>query len=343
MYKVHTREHFVFPEAYFRCLPTAGIHLECRRLNFCRFDRAKNVDAQLMDASCRRVSNDIRILHVLVGIVCTHRIPWYFPFTCARSWIFVILTAIQQSHISMSVHRCRLMLLAVLSVALLSNCFTIGGPARSFALVAGRAAKIPRSIRAPFTNPQMKTSRGFGKRSQPGGELSWFVLHSVEDLGGCDSIDEHELFLIVCEPVDGSWNFNGPNDSKFYNDLVADGDTLNDILNESSSSSASERYVIACFHGYFPEISRLKLTFRELLSTIFSIELSFPVEWLANELSHNPTVIEAILRRFVDVNRDGVLTSAEMLQQRPTTANNAGANGPATHQATLSGDLTDVY
>lgn len=70
---------------------------------------------------------------------------------------------------------------------------------------------------------------------------------------------------------------------------------------------------------------------------------SFPVEWLANELSHNPTVIEAILRRFVDVNRDGLLTTAEMLQQRPTAANNAGANGPATHQSTLSGDLTDAY
>lgn len=64
--------------------------------------------------------------------------------------------------------RCRLMLLAVLSAALLSHCFTIGGPARSFALVAARAAKIPRSIRAPFTNPQMMTARGFGKRSQSG-------------------------------------------------------------------------------------------------------------------------------------------------------------------------------
>lgn len=42
------------------------------------------------------------------------------------------------------------------------------GPARSLAsVVAARAAKIPRSIRAPFRNTEMMTARGFGKRSQP--------------------------------------------------------------------------------------------------------------------------------------------------------------------------------
>lgn len=33
-------------------------------------------------------------------------------------------------------------------------------------LLAARAAKIPRSIRAPFRNTEMMTARGFGKRSQ---------------------------------------------------------------------------------------------------------------------------------------------------------------------------------
>lgn len=54
-----------------------------------------------------------------------------------------------------------------LVIALLSLTSVYGGPARSLAsVVAARAAKIPRSIRAPFRNNEMMTARGFGKRSQ---------------------------------------------------------------------------------------------------------------------------------------------------------------------------------
>lgn len=55
---------------------------------------------------------------------------------------------------------------AIVAIIICQTCIE-AGPPRSFAsLVASRAAKIPRSIRAPFRNTEMMTARGFGKRSQ---------------------------------------------------------------------------------------------------------------------------------------------------------------------------------
>lgn len=59
----------------------------------------------------------------------------------------------------------RLFFLLAVSTTILCQC-TYAGPVRSLALAAARAAKIPRSIRAPFRNTEMMTARGFGKRSQ---------------------------------------------------------------------------------------------------------------------------------------------------------------------------------
>lgn len=59
----------------------------------------------------------------------------------------------------------RLFFLIAISTTILCQC-TYAGPARSLVLAAARAAKIPRSIRAPFRNTEMMTARGFGKRSQ---------------------------------------------------------------------------------------------------------------------------------------------------------------------------------
>lgn len=60
----------------------------------------------------------------------------------------------------------RLLFLLAVTATILCNSLTHGGPARSFAMAAARASKIPRSIRAPFRNNEMMTARGFGKRSQ---------------------------------------------------------------------------------------------------------------------------------------------------------------------------------
>lgn len=59
----------------------------------------------------------------------------------------------------------RLFVLLAVSTTILCHC-AYAGPVRSLALAASRAAKIPRSIRAPFRNTEMMTARGFGKRSQ---------------------------------------------------------------------------------------------------------------------------------------------------------------------------------
>lgn len=65
----------------------------------------------------------------------------------------------------------RLFFLIAVTAAIICQSCTYGGPARSLAsVVASRAAKIPRSIRAPFRNTEMMTARGFGKRSQQSGK-----------------------------------------------------------------------------------------------------------------------------------------------------------------------------
>jgi hypothetical protein len=63
----------------------------------------------------------------------------------------------------MSVYRT--LVFVVISSILLSQHTSSAGPARSIALAASRAIKIPRSIRAPFRNSEMMTARGFGKRA----------------------------------------------------------------------------------------------------------------------------------------------------------------------------------
>ncbi|XP_055692655.1 allatotropins-like [Lutzomyia longipalpis] len=43
-----------------------------------------------------------------------------------------------------------------------------------------------------------------------------------------------------------------------------------------------------------------------------SIE-SFPIDWFVNEMTNNPILTKSILRRFVDTDKDGILTAHELL------------------------------
>lgn len=40
---------------------------------------------------------------------------------------------------------------------------------------------------------------------------------------------------------------------------------------------------------------------------------SFPIDWLVDELVASPVLTKAILTRFVDTNKDGILTAHELL------------------------------
>lgn len=180
---------------------------------------------------------------------------------------------------------CRLLFLVALSTTILCNSLTHGGPARSFALVAARASKIPRSIRAPFRNNEMMTARGFGKRSQ----LAKFKEGEVP------------------------WSFGKQGDSKFYNDLIADGDTIDEIFNDQSMES-------------------------------------FPVDWLATEMASNPALAHAILHRFVDANKDGIVTAHEMLAPLSSSTFTSTGTGGVGSQSSLSSsslpsgiDANDIF
>lgn len=45
---------------------------------------------------------------------------------------------------------------------------------------------------------------------------------------------------------------------------------------------------------------------------IMSEQESFPLDWFANEMSTNPNLARTILQRFVDNNKDGILTTNEL-------------------------------
>ncbi|KAG4065289.1 hypothetical protein HA402_012731 [Bradysia odoriphaga] len=74
---------------------------------------------------------------------------------------------------------------------------------------------------------------------------------------------------------DGDWNY-GKRETKFMDEFGVDGDALDQIFNEQSSES-------------------------------------FPIEWIANEMASNPMLAHTILHRFVDSNKDGLLSSHELL------------------------------
>ncbi|XP_065085717.1 allatotropins-like [Ochlerotatus camptorhynchus] len=48
---------------------------------------------------------------------------------------------------------------------------------------------------------------------------------------------------------------------------------------------------------------------------------SFPLDWFANEMSTNPTLARTILQRFVDNNKDGLLTTNELLSSGVSDSN----------------------
>lgn len=50
---------------------------------------------------------------------------------------------------------------------------------------------------------------------------------------------------------------------------------------------------------------------------------SFPIDWLANELSENPALAQIILQRFVDANHDGTISANELL---PATTSETNEN-----------------
>ncbi|XP_055705476.1 allatotropins-like [Phlebotomus papatasi] len=142
---------------------------------------------------------------------------------------------------------CRMLFFVLVSAAVFlhtSHC----GPARSIGLMAARAAKIPRSIRAPFRNTEMMTARGFGKRAQ----------------------------MIKIKDDSAPWNY-GKRETHFLDEMTPENtDPFEQIVSDNSIES-------------------------------------FPIDWFVNELVNNPILAKSILRRFVDTDKDGILTAHELL------------------------------
>lgn len=51
---------------------------------------------------------------------------------------------------------------------------------------------------------------------------------------------------------------------------------------------------------------------------------SFPLDWFANEMTTNPALARTILQRFVDVNKDGLLTTSELVSSSSATGASDG-------------------
>lgn len=49
---------------------------------------------------------------------------------------------------------------------------------------------------------------------------------------------------------------------------------------------------------------------------------SFPLDWFANEMATNPALARTILQRFVDTNRDGILTTSELISTPDAASDN---------------------
>lgn len=52
---------------------------------------------------------------------------------------------------------------------------------------------------------------------------------------------------------------------------------------------------------------------------------SFPLDWFASEMATNPALARTILQRFVDTNRDGILTTSELIST-PAAATGSDSN-----------------
>lgn len=48
---------------------------------------------------------------------------------------------------------------------------------------------------------------------------------------------------------------------------------------------------------------------------------SFPIDWLAREMSGNPILAQTILQRFVDANHDGAISAQELIALTSPEAN----------------------
>lgn len=164
---------------------------------------------------------------------------WYFglPHFCVFFIVFIVFLHFyiisttdclsqHQTKITNMSTGCRFVLLVAVSTTILSSALTYAGPARSFAMAAARASKIPRSIRAPFRNSETMVARGFGKRSQMSNlkeskymlKLKFFI---------------EQNFNSICFLVGEPWSYikHGAAGARVYNvvDNVAD---LDEILNE---------------------------------------------------------------------------------------------------------------
>lgn len=63
---------------------------------------------------------------------------------------------------------------------------------------------------------------------------------------------------------------------------------------------------------------------------------SFPLDWLANEMTQNPALAQTILQQFVDSNHNGIITIDELL----SNAHGASRNGESiTASGSASADL----
>uniref|UniRef100_A0A336MGM5 CSON014569 protein n=1 Tax=Culicoides sonorensis TaxID=179676 RepID=A0A336MGM5_CULSO len=194
-----------------------------------------------------------------------------------------------------------LLTLGLISTVLVNMCD--GGPAGQIALAAARASKIPRSIRASFRNPELGVARGFGKRSQ---QTSSKSITSMNLLNYC-----FFPFLTV-----------STNENKFERTLRRARFKLND--HEPRISRGFGKRSVSSVSNDLPwSYSRkedLKWLddmeqqehdpFQQLLK---EMPEAIPIDWLSTEMANNPYLARAILRRVVDLNRDGYLTALELM------------------------------
>lgn len=138
----------------------------------------------------------------------------------------------------------------------------VAGPAHTLALtMASQAAKIPRTIRAPFRNTEMMTARGFGKRSE-------------------------SVRLIDCKFIIKSSSPPSPS-------FLSGKKTINFQLTVPSSIEFSEDGV------HFEEAAEGGHR--------------FPLNFIVDELLANPPLLRQLVRRFIDVNNDGIITQQELM------------------------------
>ncbi|CAG4946912.1 unnamed protein product [Parnassius apollo] len=140
-------------------------------------------------------------------------------------------------------------------------------------------ARLTRKQQRPtrgFKNMEMMTARGFGKRDRPSARAE----HNYE---APRRIFKPKTRLMVAP------DFGKRSDNDDINDGVFGFDNFWDTLENTQEKDNQD-------------INEEK--------TIESI----PLDWFVNEMLNNPDFARSVVRKFIDLNQDGVLSSEELLR-----------------------------